>query len=198
LIIKESFQKSQETAFGFFILIDWREVKAKKLEKVQEWINLMGDMLRDNATKQLNTVMREIEDYDKQLKSDMGGSLDIIKHLLKIIDEIRLKSMDMEFEIHEVVEQFRILSRYQIPVDEQLLETVSGLALLWEELLERAERKDFDVNDYKKNYAEMTKGDVLRFKTELKEEYEKYVVGGPGADKVSLDEGLNLLEISKD
>lgn len=31
------------------------------------------------------------------------------------------------------------------------------------------------MNDYKKNYAEMTKGDVLRFKNELKEEYEKYV-----------------------
>lgn len=44
----------------------------------------------------------------------------------------------------------------------------------------------------------MTKGDVLRFKGELKEEYEKYVQGGPGADQVSLDEGLNLLEISKD
>lgn len=54
------------------------------------------------------------------------------------------------------------------------------------------------MDDYKKNYAEMTKGDVLRFKGELKEEYEKYIVGGPGAEKVSLDEGLNLLEISKD
>ena len=54
------------------------------------------------------------------MKSDMGGSLDIIKHLLKVIDEIRLKSMDMEFEIHEVVEQFRILKRYEYKVDEEI------------------------------------------------------------------------------
>lgn len=118
--IKEIYLKSQDTASGFFILIDWTEVKSKKLEKVQEWITLLGDMLRDNATKQLNGVLREIEEYDKQLKSDMGGSLDIIKHLLKVIDEIRLKSMDMEFEIHEVVEQFRILRRYDHPIDEEI------------------------------------------------------------------------------
>lgn len=69
---------------------------------------------------------------------------------------------------------------------------------MWEDLFERAERKDFDVNDYKKNYAQMTKGDVLRFKAELKEEYDKYVQNGPGAEHVSLEEGLNLLEISKE
>lgn len=155
-------------------------------------------MLRDNATKQFNTVVREIADYDKQLKSDMGGSLEIIKHLLKIIDEIRLKSMDMEFEIHEVVEQFRILKRYQHPVEETLEAAVARLGQDWEDLLERAERKDFDVNDYKKNYAEMTKGDVLRFKNELKEEYEKYVQNGPGADSNNLDDGLLALELSKD
>jgi dynein heavy chain len=196
--VKQTFLNQADVGSGYFILIDWTDAKAKKLEKVQEWITLLGDMLRDNATKQFNTVVREINEYDKQLKSDMGGSLEIIKHLLKVIDEIRLKSMDMEFEIHEVVEQFRILKRYKHPVDEDLALAVSKLATDWEELLERAERKDFDVNDYKKNYAEMTKGDVLRFKTELKEEYEKYVAGGPGADQVSLEDGLHLLELSRD
>lgn len=128
----------------------------------------------------------------------MGGNLDNIKQLLKVIDEIRLRSMDMEFEIHEVVEQFRILKRYKHPVEESLAEAVACLGQDWEDLLERAERKDFDVNDYKKNYAEMTKGDVLRFKNELKEEYEKYVQAGPGADCNSLEDGLLALELSKD
>lgn len=50
---------------GFFVRIDWTEAKAKKLEKVQEWINLLGDMLRDNATKQFNAVTKGINEYDK-------------------------------------------------------------------------------------------------------------------------------------
>ena len=61
-----------------------------------------------------------------------------------------------------------------------------------------ADRKDFDVGEFKKNFAEITKGEVLKFKNELKEEYEKYIQNGPGADHVSLEEGVGLLSDSKD
>ena len=44
----------------------------------------------------------------------------------------------------------------------------------------------------------MTKGEVLKFKNELKEEFEKYIHNGPGADHVSLEEGVELLSQSKD
>jgi hypothetical protein len=60
-------------------------------------------------------------------------------------------------------------------------------------LLFEADKKDFEVNDYKKDFAGVTKGDVLKFKNELKEEFEKYIHNGPGADHVSLEEGIELL-----
>lgn len=44
----------------------------------------------------------------------------------------------------------------------------------------------------------MTKGEVLKFKNELKEEYEKYLSNGPGSEHVNLDEGVELLTLSKD
>ena len=49
------------------------------------------------------------------------------------------------------------------------------LSTNWVALLEEADRKDFEVNDFKKNFAEVTKGEVLRYKNELKEEYERYI-----------------------
>lgn len=61
-----------------------------------------------------------------------------------------------------------------------------------------ADRKDFEVGAFKKNFAEITKGEVLKFKNELKEEYEKYISNGPGADHVSLEDGVELLQLSKD
>jgi dynein heavy chain len=39
---------------------------------------------------------------------------------------------------------------------------------------------------------------ILKFKNELKEEYEKYVSNGPGAEHISLDEGVEILNQSKD
>lgn len=61
-----------------------------------------------------------------------------------------------------------------------------------------ADRKDFEVNDFKKNFAEVTKGEVLKYKNELKEEYERYISHGPGSDHVSLEDGVELLAASKD
>ena len=49
----------------------------------------------------------------------MGG-IDSLKHLLNVISEIKNKSMDMEFRINEVQEQFRILKMYKYEVKEEV------------------------------------------------------------------------------
>jgi hypothetical protein len=82
---------------------------------------------------------------------------------------------------------------YKFAIDPLLQEQVDSLSINWNALLEESDRKDFEVNDFKKNFAEVTKGEVLKFKNELKEEFEKYIHDGPGADHVSLEEGVELL-----
>lgn len=49
------------------------------------------------------------------------------------------------------------------------------------------------MNDFKKNFAEVTKQDVETFKAKIKEEFEQYNIKGPGVSSVTLDEGLDLL-----
>lgn len=61
-----------------------------------------------------------------------------------------------------------------------------------------ADRKDFELNEFKRNFSEVTKGEVLKFKNDLKEAYEKYLHGGPGSDHVQLEEGVIRLEESKE
>jgi len=68
----------------------------------------------------------------------------------------------------------------------------------WQELLEFADRKDFDVNDFKKNFAEVTKQEVETFKGKIKDEHDQYMSKGPGTPSVSLEEGAELLTASKD
>jgi len=68
----------------------------------------------------------------------------------------------------------------------------------WSELLEFADRKDFDVNDFKKNFAEVTKQEVETFKSKIKDEYDQYMSKGPGTPSVTLEEGAELLAASKD
>jgi len=61
-----------------------------------------------------------------------------------------------------------------------------------------ADRKDFEQNEFKKNFSAVTQTEVVKFKNILKEAYEKYLHQGPGSDGVTLEEGVHKLEESKE
>lgn len=135
--------------------------------------------MKQIATKELKAIIRDTEDYEKALKGEMGA-IEQLKALLNVISEIKNKSMDMEFRIVEVQEQFRVLKMYNYGVEEEIEKEVDTLMTNWEDLLEFADRKDFEVNDFKKSFSEVTKTDVETFKIKIMEEYEKYMSHGPG------------------
>lgn len=101
--------------YNFFVLINYQEVKQQAFEKVNEWLNVLGESLIDISTKELANIVKDINDYEKQLKTEVHG-IDGLKHVLNVISEIKNTSMDMEFRINEIVEQFRILSMYAYQV----------------------------------------------------------------------------------
>lgn len=61
-----------------------------------------------------------------------------------------------------------------------------------------ANRKDYEVIEFKQSYAQITKENVMKFKKDLEVAYEQYRRDGPGAEHVSLEEGCDLLQQSKD
>ena len=126
----------------------------------------------------------------------MGG-MEILKILLNTITEIKDSSMEMEFRILEVQESYRLLKNYEYKIDEETEKKAASLMINWEELLDFADKKDFEANSIKKSFAEVTKNDVETFKKKIKDEYETYLQNGPGTSSVSLERGMELLQASK-
>lgn len=149
------------------------------------------------AQNELKAITKETQELEKSLKGEMGA-IDQLKTLLNVISAIKNQSMDMEFRIIEVQEQFRVLNMYNYEIDEDIQKEVDTLMTNWEELLEFADKKDFEVNDFKKNFAEVTKQEVETFKTKIIAEFEKYKSHGPGTASASLEEGAQLLQASKE
>jgi len=87
---------------------------------------------------------------------------------------------------------------YDYTLKPETLHQVEILSQQWVDIVEMADRKDFELNEFKRNFSEVTKSDVLKFKNDLKDAYEKYLQNGPGSDSVSLDEGMKRLEDSKE
>jgi dynein heavy chain len=181
----------------FFVLINYQEVKQQAFDKVSEWLNVLGDTLIDMSTKDLNVIVKDILEYEKHLKTEVHG-IDGLKHVLNIISEIKNTSMEMELRINESVEQFRVLRMQKYEVKPEVQHQVDILAQQWVDLIEMADRKDFELNEFKRNFSEVTKGEVSKFKKDLQEAYEKYLHSGPGSDNITLEEGVVKLEESKE
>jgi hypothetical protein len=89
-------------------MVDMSEVKQTTIDKVDEWLGLLAEMLKKMANTELKQIIRDTQDYEKALKGEMGD-IDQLKALLNVITDIKNKSMDMEFRIIEVQEQYRVL-----------------------------------------------------------------------------------------
>jgi dynein heavy chain len=177
--------------------VDYTDVHTNALEKIGEWWNVLGKILADIAKGTLTAIMKEINGYKDFLAVSKEG-IELFKALLNKVAEIKNISMDMELKIGEAQEQFRVLKmyKYQVAIEDQ--ELVDRIGDEWAELIETANKKDHEVAGYKQTYASITMTGVAKFKKDLAVEYEKYKANGPGTSDVSLDEGLELLQASKD
>ena len=180
---------------NFLVLVDYQAVVSNAYAQVQLWLDALGKVLSDVAVRDLQAVIHDTQVYEEKLKSDVQ-TIDTIKNLLNVINDIRKNSMDMELRILEVVEQFRVLKMYKYVIDPDHQQQVDMIADNWAALVEFAERQDFKVNALKESFAEVTQRNVAAFKEDLRREYERYVREGPGAADITLDEGVVLLQES--
>ena len=86
---------------NYFIEVDYSEVKRATIDKAGEWLSMLGELLIDMSNKELGVIVKDIDAYEKQLNNQVEG-IEGLKHLLNVISEIKNRSMDMEFRIHEV------------------------------------------------------------------------------------------------
>lgn len=157
---------------------------------------MMGKALSENARTKLKKIYDTIKAWEESFKVE--PDYQTIKELLTSIKRIRGSSMDMELQIVESLEQFRVLKMYEHPIDPEDEEKVRNLPAVWENLLEIADKKDFLVLGYKDRFARSTQQIIETFKQEVQKEYENYLSNGPGAEHVTLEQGLDLLNQSKD
>lgn len=110
---------SDNKQYNYLVLIDNTEVKDSVIKKIEEWLSILGESLMAIATKELKAIIDETQNYNKSLNGEMGA-IEQLKTLLNVITEIKNKSMDMEFRIVEVQEQFRVLNMYNYEIEESM------------------------------------------------------------------------------
>ena len=180
-----------------FVRIITNPLQAAIYSEATSWIFSIGQHLNTSSKESLDIILEKVKNYKLDLQKD-PSSLDDLTYVLNAIADVRNSSEAIEFQYRNVIEAYRTILMYKIPVNQEEVQAANGLPELWENLLAEAKRVDDELIPVKVKFAEGTRDQVKDFKTELKSLKEDFILNGPGVINKDLDRGLELLKEAKE
>lgn len=101
--------------------------------------------------------------------------------------------MDIELGYLDVMERYRTLQQYSIPVPNDEMAKAQGMARRWQSLFIEAKTKDLCLVKVKERFREVTKEQAVQLHEELKEMEAAFRTTGPGNPNTQLEDGVRLL-----
>ncbi|KAH6585239.1 hypothetical protein BASA61_006967 [Batrachochytrium salamandrivorans] len=161
------------------------------------WVVSIGKNLNNVCKEGLFSLQERFKSYDRDI-SLYPQTLQDLTFVLNVIANIRNSSEEIELQYRDVMEGYRTLKMYQIDVDASDMDSADNLSFQWEEMLERAKKVDNALITVKEKFTEKTHNQVKEFKQSLLKFKEDFVINGPGAMNMDMDQGLKLLKGAKE
>ena len=175
-----------------FLRVSTRPLVEAIRAEASSWMHLIGQHLIKSAERAKEEILEKIVGY----RDEMGQTpqtLEELKHLLGVITEVFSVSVDMEMDISDVVERYRTLSIWGVPVEDRARDAINELPVEWESLVQLARSTDVSLDMTKKMFTKVTEKDVSAFvlgTVKLQEEFEKR---GPCSGATDMEMGLEAL-----
>jgi dynein heavy chain len=154
--------------------------------------------------KHLNAVcqtkLKKLQETFNQFEADLERSpetLDDLIFVLNVIKNINDMAEEIEDSQREVLESYRTLRMYNIPVNAEELAASSQLETRWINVAAKAKHIDSGLEIVKVKFAEETRKKVAQFKQSIQLFKEDFTTSGPGIAGIQMDAGIILLESSK-
>ncbi|XP_052104325.1 dynein axonemal heavy chain 2-like isoform X7 [Mytilus californianus] len=186
--------QTQETILNIqFVLLDCSPLKYSILSHCQEWQNKFTTLLKQIATdglKELNTFLKENgENVSKipQTLDELGNSLNLWEKLSTGLSETEAKFPPLQ-------DQFNILEKYEVPVEEEVLAMLNELSNEWHIF----QQKLIDAETMLKKNKERFKTGLLaqseEFKKQVHNLVDEFTTKGPFTSNISTDEAVANIE----
>lgn len=161
------------------------------------WVKELGKSLNDSAREDLNDLKGEIEGLTEDLKRP-PDTLEDLKFVLRVIADIRDKSLEVELRYVDLQERYRTLLMYDIEVPESELELSTNITQAWDDLFMESRRVDASLVSVKKKFTEITQDQVADFSKDISKFKESFRNEGPSSIGTDLDAGVDLLKKFKE
>ena len=188
----EEFKSQKNEINAGFIRVDFLNVKEAYISQCKDSLSRIGKAFLKISEKQTEEIYKIIMNYNNLIDQE-ADTLKELKDYLNILTEIKNSTMDIEFQIMDVEEKYRILLKYDLSINEENYDKMKNLTNFWEKLLVRTKLMDESLKEKKLTFANQTKVQVEELKEEIDLMHEDYFKVGPTSKNINLKDGYRKL-----
>ncbi|CAN9505279.1 unnamed protein product [Ophioblennius macclurei] len=126
----DSVQQEESVFVIRFIILDCSPLKSCLVQHCHEWQAKLTQLLSDMASTRLRDLHKSLQDNAKKL-TDPPKTLVELGDSLKLLESLQANSAKTEAQIPVIHEQFAILGKYEVPVEDAVQETLETLDGEW-------------------------------------------------------------------
>ncbi|PNI36834.1 DNAH2 isoform 4, partial [Pan troglodytes] len=128
--VANNVQKEETVTNIQFVLLDCSHLKFSLVQHCNEWQNKFATLLREMAAGRL----LELHTYLKENAEKISRPPQTLEELgvsLQLVDALKHDLANVETQIPPIHEQFAILEKYEVPVEDSVLEMLDSLNGEW-------------------------------------------------------------------
>ncbi|KAK9499795.1 hypothetical protein O3M35_002765 [Rhynocoris fuscipes] len=146
------------------------EIKSSKLK--------IGQIVRKKYHREMDYVYAVMSEMERKLDRPIRD-LDDVRMIMETLKKIREQEVDMELRIEPIEEAFNILTRFELPVDREILEQVDNLRYTWQQLLGRSMEVNTLLLAMQPHFQEELQANLEKFRIDSEEYIDQYRNCGP-------------------
>ncbi|KAM8972622.1 dynein axonemal heavy chain 2 [Pelodytes ibericus] len=186
--------QKQETVQNIqFVLLDCSHLKYSLVQHCHEWQNKFTGLLKSLATEKLMELHTYLKDNAERVLQP-PQTLEQLAHSLELFDSLRGELSKIESQILPIHEQFTILEKYEVVMEESFMQTLSSLNGAWICF----QQSLIDSEGMLKKYKEKFKNGLIHTAEEFKKKshslLDEFTSSGPFSSSVGC--GLALDQVN--
>ncbi|XP_063786889.1 dynein axonemal heavy chain 2 [Pseudophryne corroboree] len=189
--------QKQETVQNIqFVMLDCSHLKFALVQHCNEWQNKFTGLLRHMATEKLMELHAYLRDNAERVMT-LPQNLEELAQSLTLYDTLQSELSKVEGQIMPIHDQFEILKKYEVVVEESVLQTLDSLNKAWLSFQQSLIDSESMLKKSKEKFKSGLIHTAEEFKKKARSLLEDFAGKGPFSSSVGCDPALELIAANR-
>ncbi|KAK4873406.1 hypothetical protein RN001_015435 [Aquatica leii] len=161
-----------------FLAISTEKLKYGLNIEIKSCTQRIGLAMKKKYRREMDYVYAVINEMGRKLDKPIRD-LDDVRLIMETLKKTREQEVDMELKIEPIEEAFNILTRYEVVVEQTVLEQVDNLRYTWTRLMAKALNVNVQLLSMQPQFQEELHTNLARFKQDKIDYCNEYKNSGP-------------------